>query len=239
MDHINPGMVQGTFEKFKPEDDAPWLSARTGANGFFPRFQNLGPRPDRPFLGGYHAQMWSFVQETDEASDFDGFGRELKRRKLKKHRKWLGIFDGHGEMLPAHGNFCRLDRAVKDRWGIPVLHISCAYSENEMKLAKDMGESYREMLEVAGATSIEDQTGPVVPGDTIHESGTARMGHDPKQSFLNAFNQSHDVPNLFVTDGACLTSSGNQNPTLTLMALTLRACRFAAAELKAGRISVK
>jgi choline dehydrogenase-like flavoprotein len=151
-------------------------------------------------------------------------------------RAWLGGFNGHGEMLPRWENHCRLDGSLKDRWGIPALHIDCAFTDNERAMAQDMAASYQEMIELAGAKQVSVRNRGTIPGDAIHECGTARMGSDPRNSYLNAFNQSHSAPNLFVTDGASLTSSANQNPTLTLMALTLRASRYAVRELRAGRI---
>jgi choline dehydrogenase-like flavoprotein len=121
-------------------------------------------------------------------------------------------------------NFCEIDPNLKDAWGIPALRISMAHGKNEAALMRDAGITAAEMLESAGARNIRLTTGTEMPGMAIHEVGTARMGDDPKKSVLNAFCQSHDVNNLMVTDGSCFVSSGCQNPTLTMMAITVRAC---------------
>jgi choline dehydrogenase-like flavoprotein len=126
---------------------------------------------------------------------------------------------------------------VVDAWGIPVVHIDMAFGDNERKMVVDMGETAAEILEAAGAKDIRATYGPpTTPGILIHEVGTARMGNDPKTSVLNKFNQSWDVKNLFVTDGSCFVSIGNQNPTLTMMAITSRACAYLVNELRAGRL---
>jgi choline dehydrogenase-like flavoprotein len=118
-----------------------------------------------------------------------------------------------------------------------VLHIDCAWGSNELALHRDMNVTAVELLEAAGARNIRpNPDGPSIPGGTNHEMGTARMGRDPKTSVLNQWNQAWDVPNLFLTDGACMTSSANQNPSLTYMALTARACHYAVAQLKRGEL---
>jgi choline dehydrogenase-like flavoprotein len=124
-----------------------------------------------------------------------------------------------------------------DAWGIPVLHIDMEWSENEHEMVKDMAEASEEMLRAAGAEEIVTRrVTDSPPGFSIHEVGTARMGDDPKKSVLNKFNQAWDVKNLFVTDGACYVSNGCQNPTLTMMALTVRACDYLVEEYRAGRL---
>ena len=121
-------------------------------------------------------------------------------------------------------NFCEIDKKLKDAWAIPALHINMTHGANEQALMNDAAVTAAEMLEAAGATDIEVNTASATPGMAIHEVGTARMGTDPKRSVLNAYNQTHDVKNIFVTDGACFVSSACQNPTLTMMAITVRAC---------------
>jgi choline dehydrogenase-like flavoprotein len=124
-----------------------------------------------------------------------------------------------------------------DAWGIPILHIDCAWGPNELAMHRDMNAAAVEILEAAGARDVRaDTRGPSVPGNANHEMGTARMGRDRRTSVLSAWNQAWDLPNLFVTDGACMTSSGWQNPSLTFMALTARACHYAVEELKRGRL---
>jgi choline dehydrogenase-like flavoprotein len=115
---------------------------------------------------------------------------------------------------------------------VPALHIQCTWGPNELELLKDMQVTAAEILEAAGARDIRTFNDELEPGLCIHEMGTARMGRSAKTSVLNGWNQVHDVPNVFVTDGACMTSSGNQNPSITYMALTARACDYAVRQLK-------
>ncbi len=161
-----------------------------------------------------------------------GIGADFKAR-LTRLGPWRMGFSGFGEMLPRETNRATVHPTLKDKWGIPSLHIECQWSDNELAIHRDMNVTAAELLEAAGATNIRARTdGPSTPGNTNHEMGTARMGRDPKTSVLNAHNQAWDIPNLFMTDGACMTSSSNQNPSLTYMALTARACHFAVEELK-------
>ncbi len=123
-----------------------------------------------------------------------------------------------------------------DKWGIPVVRVHCQWGENERRALEDMTVQAAEMLEAIGATDIVPFTEDNPPGLTIHEMGTARMGRDPDTSVLNGWNQSWDVPNLFVTDGACMTSSANQNPSITYMALTARAANHAVDLIDRGEL---
>jgi choline dehydrogenase-like flavoprotein len=144
---------------------------------------------------------------------------------------------GYGECLPRFENHVSLNRNVVDAWGIPVLHIDMAWSDNESKQIVAMGDTAEEIFRAAGVEDIRvTRTTDSPPGFSIHEVGTARMGNDPKKSVLNKFNQAHEVRNLFVTDGACYVSIGCQNPTLTMMAITVRACDYLVEEFKAGRL---
>ena len=145
---------------------------------------------------------------------------------------------GFGETLPQYQNHVRLDTGRVDSYGMPQLVFDCEWGSNELAMRKDIADSAAEMLEACGGrhvSSFDDLvsgTTGAEPGLGIHEMGTARMGRDPQTSVLNAHNQCHDVPNVFVTDGACMTSSPCQNPSLTYMALTARACEFAADALR-------
>ena len=141
-----------------------------------------------------------------------------------------------GEHLPYFENKITLSKTQKDKWGVPLVEIDCEYKDNEIKMTEDILNSGAEMFEKAGFKNIEMSNSMQAPGLSIHEMGTARMGRDPKTSVLNAHNQVWDAPNVFVTDGACMTSSACQNPSLTYMALTARAANFAVDELKAGRL---
>jgi choline dehydrogenase-like flavoprotein len=139
---------------------------------------------------------------------------------------------GFGECLPRHDNFIALDPVVRDRWDVPALRIQCTYGPNERAILDDMQVTAAEMLEAAGAKDIHPHNDHLAPGLCIHEMGTARMGRDPKTSVLNGWNQVWEAPNVFVTDGACMTSSANQNPSITYMALTARAAHRAVELLK-------
>jgi choline dehydrogenase-like flavoprotein len=147
----------------------------------------------------------------------------------------MGI-GGFGEMLPYHENRIFLDKNVKDKWGLPVLAIDVEMKDNELKMRKDMMNDAAEMLEAAGIKEVSTYDRDYGVGMGIHEMGTARMGRDPKTSVLNGNNQVWDCQNVFVTDGACMTSAGCVNPSLTYMALTARAADFAVNELKKGNL---
>ena len=229
MDHIKWGGATGEFEDWA---DRRVIGARP--NGIYvPRFRNVGARhPD--FVRGYGFQGGAGRSGWQNALRAPGIGPALKER-LTQLGPWTMNFGGFGEMLPREENRATLHPTVVDAWGIPTLHIECAWSENELAMYRDMNVAAAELLETAGARTIRpDARGPSTPGNTNHEMGTARMGRDPRTSVLNGWNQAWDVPNLFLTDGACMTSSGNQNPSLTYMALTARACHHAVDELKRG-----
>jgi choline dehydrogenase-like flavoprotein len=141
------------------------------------------------------------------------------------------------EMLARFSNYVEIDpNGVVDAWGVPVLKIHVQHSENEREMGRDAAETSEEILRAAGAEGVSTGGRVTVPGRIIHELGTARMGDDPKKSVLNKFNQVWDARNVFVVDGAAFASSGNQNPTLTILALTIRACDYIADERKKGNL---
>src|SRR4029453_4577881 len=169
----------------------------------------------KDFLRGYGYQGGSSVNFNYGAS---GFGQTYK--EAVKQGSWMMNFAGFGECLPYYENFVEIDKGVVDVYGIPVLRISMAWGENEKKMIRDMGTQAGEMMEAAGGKNVRTFTlEDRVPGSAIHESGVARMGADPKNSVLNQFQQSHDIKNLFVMDGASFPSGGCQNPTLPIRAL--------------------
>ena len=202
-------------------------------NGIYiPRFRNLDPRSQNlDFLRGYGYQGGASRASWGRGLGMRGFGADLKQ-KLRDPGPWTMWIGGWGEHLPRYENYVELDPEVKDAWGMPVLRIHCAWSDNEDKMRQDMATSAAEMLEAAGCSNIQPFVLDSPPGFCIHEMGTARMGRDPKTSVLNGHNQCHDVPNVFVTDGACMASSACQNPSITYMALTARAADYAVDELK-------
>lgn len=164
-----------------------------------------------------------------------GFGADFKR-SVRESRPWNISLGGFGECLPEFDNYCELDKQKVDAWGMPVLHISMAFGDNERKMVADMADTAEEMLRAVGAEDIKRTAEISKPGLAIHEVGTARMGTDPKTSVLNPWQQAHDVGNLFVMDGACYPASACQNPTVTLMALASRACERLVEEYRAGRV---
>jgi len=203
-------------------------------NGIYiPRFRNIDEKSKRSeYVRGFAYQAGASREGWYRGATEVGIGAELKEN-LRSPGSWTLWMSGFGEQLPVHDNRVTLTEEL-DEWGIPILEIDCDWSDNERKMREDMASSAAEMLEAAGFHDVDAQINDPVPGLAIHEMGTARMGLDPKTSVLNAHNQSHDVPNLFVTDGACMTSSACQNPSLTYMALTARAVDYAAELLQRG-----
>jgi choline dehydrogenase-like flavoprotein len=199
-----------------------------------PRFRNV-TRREQTFTRGYQTEYSGTRVGWQRGLGEVGLGAALKGR-LKELGPWNVTFDANGECLPYADNKVRLNKSVVDAWGIPVLHFSMTYRENEAKMRADMAVAMAEMAEAVGARNIRVIKESRVPGISIHEMGGARMGRDARTSVLNAHNQAHDIPNLFVTDGASMASSGNQNPSLTYMALTARACAYAVEQLKDRKI---
>lgn len=231
MDHVMGGGASGALPVLRGVPDT--RGARP--NGIYvPRFRNLDT-PESGFLRGYGFQGLAYESKWAHAAATPGFGAAFKRR-VKEERPWMIYLGGFGECLPRFENHCRLDRERVDAWGIPVLHVSAAFGDNERRMVTDMADAAVEMLEAAGAEGVSRRDEISPPGLAIHEVGTARMGDDPKTSVLNRWQQAHDVRNLFVMDGSCFVSSACQNPTLTMMALAARASNYLVEELRAGRV---
>jgi choline dehydrogenase-like flavoprotein len=230
MDHIMGGGATGRITGM---DDHETFGQRP--NGIYvPRFRNVRTRHPE-FLRGYGFQGGGWRSDWIRGEEEPGFGAEFKHR-LRSPGPWQFRFYGFGECLPSRGNYVEIDPALKDKWGIPALRIHAAWGENETRMLADMAVTAAEMLEAAGATEIEPFVEENHPGSGIHEMGTARMGRDPKTSVLNGYCQAHDVKNLFITDGACMTSAGCQNPSITYMALTARAAAYAVERMKRGEL---
>jgi choline dehydrogenase-like flavoprotein len=205
-------------------------------NGIYiPRFRNVRDQ-QQGFIRGYGYQGGESVTVFEQAYTTPGFGAEWKERVKSETVARIGL-TGFGEMLARRENRCYLDPEKKDAWGIPVLRIDVQHGDNEAAMARDMIEQAVAMLEAAGAEEITTRTELPPPGFAIHEVGTARMGNDPKTSVLTPFLQTHDVKNLFVMDGSSYVSIGCVNPTLTMMALTVRACENLVAEAKRGNLA--
>jgi choline dehydrogenase-like flavoprotein len=230
MDHHFRCGANGTAEGF---EDKYYYGRR--ANGIYvPRFRNLNGEK-RDYIRGFGYQGGGSRQGWSRNVAELGIGAELKDA-LSEPGQWTMGMTGFGETLPYHENTVKLDKTKKDKWGLHVLAIDAETKENERKMRKDMMNDAAEMLEIAGVKNVKTFDNDYALGMGIHEMGTARMGRDPKTSVLNGNNQMWDCKNVFVTDGACMTSAACQNPSLTYMALTARAADFALAELKKGNI---
>ncbi|RXK60896.1 GMC family oxidoreductase [Lacibacter luteus] len=220
------GKVEGFSDKY--------LFGRRPTGIYIPRFRNIYD-DKRDYLRGFGYQGAANRGRGMEVAELT-IGAELKDALSMPSDDWgIGI-TAFGEMLPYHENKISLDKTVKDKWGLPVLKMDVEIKENEKKMRIDMMNDAKEMLEAAGVKNVNTYDSGYAPGMGIHEMGTARMGRDPKSSVLNGNNQVWDAPNVFVTDGACMTSASCVNPSLTYMALTARAADFAVKELKKGNL---
>jgi choline dehydrogenase-like flavoprotein len=224
MDHHSKAGARGTVPGFEDRD----VFGRRPSGVYVPRFRNLGGRGDGRvgFLRGYGLQGAAGRGGWQRGAAEPGIGEAFKHG-LRDPGPWRMSYQGYGECLPHPDNRVTLDPERRDRWGIPLLRVDVAWRENERAMRADIKTATAEMLEAAGCRDVEtyDDDGP--PGFSVHEMGGARMGRDPRTSVLNAHNQAHDVPNLFVTDGACMASNSCVNPSLTYMALTARAADHA------------
>ncbi|RCR66955.1 GMC oxidoreductase [Larkinella punicea] len=201
---------------------------------YIPRFRNVF-KQETDFLRGYAA---GFSGSRITSNDTAGIGEELKAGLFnRKYGNWRVGSHMMGETIPKEESFVALDSELKDAWGIPQLRVSVGYDDNDEKMIRDFHEQMSEMLTLAGFTNIQTHDKPdKAPGLDIHEMGGVRMGKDPKTSLLNKWNQFHTCKNVFVTDGACMTSTSTQNPSLTFMAITARAANHAVSELKKGNL---
>jgi len=230
MDHV---MAAGAEATIPGNEDRIMIGRRP--NGIYiPRFRNVKTKHSG-FLRGYGYEGSGYREGWERGIAQTGFGSEFKK-SLRQPGPWRVGMGGFGECLPNHNNYCEIDKEKVDAWGIPVLKMHVTWSENELAIRKDMQIAAAEMLAAAGGRNIQTFEGEDPPGYCIHEMGTARMGRDPKTSVLNAHNQLHDIKNVFMTDGAAMTSSSCVNPSLTYMALTARACDYAVQQMKKGEL---
>jgi len=206
-------------------------------NGIYvPRFRNVNEKTkQKEFVRGYGYQGGGARDGWGRGGFMSGFGADFKNM-LKKPGPWRMTLAGFGECLPYHSNYVEVNKDKLDAWGIPTLNINCKWNDNEKAMSRDIATQAAEILAASGAKEIGVFSDMTSPGLGIHEMGTARMGRDPKTSVLNAHNQVHDVPNVFMTDGACMTSAACVNPSLTYMALTARACDYAVSQLKKNEL---
>lgn len=199
-----------------------------GGGAIVPRFRNITTK-DARFLRGYALNVTSRAAQIG-APNFAAYGAELQQ-KMDEYNGSLFQMTIMGEVLARSENHVRIDKEVKDAWGIPALHVQTQYTDNEYNMAKDAVDVGSQMAHDAGFEVLSHNAAPNPPGYSIHEVGTCRMGDDPKKSVLNRWNQSHDHKNLFVVDGAAFTSAGWQNPTMTILSLSMRASEYLAGEM--------
>jgi choline dehydrogenase-like flavoprotein len=232
MDHHFQIGADGTYDGFEDK----YYTGRRPNGIYIPRFQNIGGNTKRKdFLRGYGYQGGASRTDWTEYVKEASYGEKLKQAIIKPG-KWVMGLNGFGEVLPYHENKMYLNYNKTDNWGLPTVTFDAKLRENELSMRKDMQLQAMEMLDKAGFKDIKPYESSYALGLGIHEMGTARMGRDPKTSVLNSFNQMHSVKNIFVSDGSCMTSSGNVNPSLTYMAITARAVNYAVNELRKNNI---
>jgi choline dehydrogenase-like flavoprotein len=222
--HNYRGKASAEYEGFKDKR----TDGRNPSNGYIPRFRNV-KKQEMDFLRGYAIGVGG---GRGAWSDTNAIGDQLRENLLNpKYGNWHVSSWMMGECVPVEQNHVRLHSDLKDKYGIPQLIVSCDWTDNDVKMVNDYVEQSKEMFEKAGFTNIKAEDTKTPPGADIHEMGGVRMGRDAKTSMLNEWNQLHQCKNVFVTDGACMTSTGTQNPTLTFMAITARAANHAVDEL--------
>jgi choline dehydrogenase-like flavoprotein len=231
MDHHFRCGASGEAEGF---DDRYYFGRR--ANGIYvPKFRNVDDKEKRDYVRGFGYQGGASRNGWQRKIAEMGVGAGFKD-SLSEPGIWSMGLGAFGECLPYFENQIYLDQNKRDKWGMPTIVFDAGFKENEKNMRKDMMNDAAEMLQAAGVKNVKTFDGDSVPGMAIHEMGTARMGKDPKQSIVNEWNQVHSVKNVFITDGACMSSTNCCNPSLTFMALTARASDHAVSELKKGNI---
>jgi choline dehydrogenase-like flavoprotein len=223
MDHHKGLVISANVDDFEDK----YYYGRRPTNIYIPRFRNVNKK-DADFIRGYH--FGGNASRSEPASDVT-IGAALKNAMTEPGRWQMGLY-AYGECLPYADNRITLDPNKKDQWDRPMIKIDCEFKENEKAMHEDMAITGKEMLEAAGFKDVTVRGSISFPGNANHEMGIARMGRNPQSSVLNKFNQMHEVPNVFITDGSCMTSGACLNPSLTFMALTARACDFAVKEMK-------
>ena len=210
-----------------------------GEHVYMPRFNHRPDRPKPDYLRGFGMQFWNTGSQTtgaDVAQYLPGFGASFKA-EVKKRYPALVSLHPFGEVLPRPESRVTVDEGRRDRYGVPLMKIDIAFGDNERKMRKHMYDTCQEILETLKAEIVPfDREANDPPGSSIHEHGTCRMGKDPKTSLLNAFNQMHEVANVFVVDGSAFPNASEKNPTLSIVALSWRATDYLAEELRAGRL---
>ena len=227
MDHHNGGGATASYAGLMDR----YYRGRRSTSMYIPRFRNVAKKEDK-FKRGYGYEVYSGRENWTRGVGGADFGADFKN-EITRPGQWQLYMEGYGETLPYHDNHMSISH---DELGIPRVHVAMEYRDNEHAMAQQMMDDAVEILNAAKLDNVQGFNRPVTPGSVIHEMGTARMGRDPKTSVLNAHNQLHSVPNVFVTDGSCMVSCPTQNPSLTYMALTARAADYAVAQMKTGAI---
>jgi choline dehydrogenase-like flavoprotein len=228
MDHTYRVGAMGRVEGYEDK----YYKGRRPNGIYIPRYVNIDEKTKTDkFVRGFGYQGGGGRANWGAGANQEQFGAEFKD-SLMKPGPWEFFITGFAECLPYHENKVTLDKENVDKWGQPTLAIDCEFKENEKAINRQIKSDAVEMLEKAGVKDIVGFDNEHEPGYGIHEMGTARMGRDPRTSVLNGTNQIHAAKNVFVTDGACMTSSSCVNPSLTYMALTARAANHAISELK-------
>ena len=227
-EQIMAGDITGLIPRLKGNTNRGGDARPEGGGIYIPRFRNLKEKR-KDFVRGYG------FEGGGGSSEFPGFGAHFKE-EVKKYYATVISIGSFGEVVPRAENHMEIDPVVRDAWGIPVLKFEVQWGPNELAMAKDANDTQREMFKKAGIEIISERTTPLPPGWSIHSAGTARMGNDPKTSFLNKFNQSHDIKNLFVADAACFVNSSEKNPTLTILALSMRTADYIAEQMRTGAL---
>jgi choline dehydrogenase-like flavoprotein len=230
MDHFVSDLASVSVEA----PQYPHLTGYRPMPLFIPRFRNVNEKRD-DYVRGYMINSGAAIDDWSRGTRMPGVGAAFKNA-LRKTGNWSVIMVAQCEPLPLAQNRISLDPDKRDAWGMPALHIDVARGDNDEAMRKEAGDACFEMLNKAGYADVARVPMQPVPGSAIHEMGGAPMGRDPRTSVLDAHSRSHDIPNLFVTDGAAMASASCVNPSLTYMAITARAAAFAAAEAKAGRL---
>jgi choline dehydrogenase-like flavoprotein len=228
--HNYRGYVSGVMEGF--EDG--YYYGRNPTEPIIANYRNLH-KQDTDFVGGFTTFSGAWRERGNPGACSETMGADFKKA-MTEAGPWHVYMYVQGETVPKAENHVRLSDTLTDPWGIPQLVTAVGYDENDERLLKDFLTQSAEMMDKAGCKQIEQSDNKQAPGLDIHEMGGCRMGNDPKHSMLNKWNQLHHCPNVFVTDGACMTSTGNQSPSLLYMALTARACNHAVEELKKGNL---
>lgn len=227
--HNYRGRISAEYDGFKNST----TDGRRPTSAYIPRFRNVA-KQETHFLRGYAA---GFYAGRNKYTNTEGFGKKLKDQLAKPELgNWHVGSHMMGETIPKESSQLTLDKDKKDEWGIPLLHVNMGYDDNDEKMLQDFFEQLTDMYTKAGFTNIQTFDSKQAPGLDIHEMGGVRMGNDPKTSLLNKWNQLHACNNVFVTDGACMTSTSTQNPSLTYMALTARAVDYAVGQLKKNEL---